>query len=131
MSNVLQIIELLQREHTVKLLVPKDVDKVRAESVPAMRSQTSGQLYVGKRGKTHADIINSSPELKKHWETHEDPYETHQRGFYHHKEKTFYDDDDGLLDSAEMMTPHQRFKTFGSESQRQVQKLHKQNQGNF
>jgi hypothetical protein len=91
-----------------------------------MRSQTSGRLYVGKRGRTHQDIIENTPELKKHWDTHDDPYETHQRGFYHPKEKTFYDDDDSLLDSVEMMTKHQRFRAVGSESQKQVQKNHKQ-----
>ena len=83
--------------------------------VPAFKHPKTGKLYIGRRGDTHNDVIDSHPdEIHSSHRDNPDPYE---RGFYNHKTHTFINKADSGLDSADLMTKLQRMRKLGLECQ--------------
>jgi hypothetical protein len=81
--------------------------------VPAFKHPQPGKLYIGRRGDTHNDIIDSHPdEIDPSHRDNPDPYEG---GFYNHKNHTFINKADSGLDSADLMTKLQRMRKLGLE----------------
>jgi hypothetical protein len=85
---------------------------MKGHVVPAIKY--NGRVYPGKRGKTHEDI-------QRHPDLRDEQLSLKAMGFYNHKTQTFhpkYDSEGGTyLDSTDLMTPMQRIRGFGTESQ--------------
>jgi hypothetical protein len=104
-SHVLQVLDYLS-EHSY----PFDTKTL----VPAFKHPVTGKLYIGRRGDTHNDIIDSHPdEIDPPHKDNPNPYD---RGFYNQKDKSFINKADSGLDSADLMTKMQRMRKLGVES---------------
>lgn len=88
--------------------------------VPAIRHPETGKIYTSPRGEDHNDIIAKHEELKslgdllssrkiksEKWNFNRDSgyYDPHTKEFHQRQ-----------FDATELMTPHQRFRKYGSES---------------
>jgi hypothetical protein len=92
--------------------IPKEV---KARLVPAVKHPKTGKIYLGRRGDSHKDVMTRH---KLGWRALGLSFNSIEHtGYYDHATKRYYSHREAGFHSTDLLTPLQRFKKYGSESQ--------------
>ena len=125
MSYILTIIKKMEHyTHSDTESLSEDLrSDIIKFGLPASKYRPTGELFIGKRGEDHGDIVRSS----KHRDDTDESRWLH--GYHNPKTKQFHYRYDAKtdkvnpklgddLDSTQLMTKQQRFRKYGAESLR-------------